>query len=247
LTTISLTRNRQPSTKICCAAQCSDGFGRVLGAPRLPPRPAFANVPHRQPKHSDSMNLTEKISVFVADHRSAVLTGLHEWFDSQERYRVLGGADNLHPLFQTLSQQPCDLLVMSSELCGDDFAVLRELKRCLPHVPIVVFTAITDGAALRTLQAAGATGVVSVLDEMKDFERVCSRVLSGAPGVMSQRIAGLCEGAPVIAPDIAPASMPEPASEPAPEPARSFDTNQLYRGVRMSVRAAAPHADSRQQ
>ncbi|KMZ12054.1 hypothetical protein BHUM_06333 [Candidatus Burkholderia humilis] len=187
------------------------------------------------------MNSTEKISVFVADHRSAVLTGLYQWFDSQERYRVIGGAQNVDQLFAALSQRPSDLIVMSSDLFDNDFVVLRELRRCLPYVPILIFTTIDEANALRTVQSAGATGIISAKDEMKDFERVCSRVLSGAPGVMSQRVAAICGSAPV---EEAPA--PELVLR-VEEAVRSFGANPPYQGVRISVRPGTQRADSRQQ
>jgi two-component system, NarL family, captular synthesis response regulator RcsB len=188
------------------------------------------------------MSHPEKITVFVADHRSAVLTSLYQWFDSQERYRPIGRAADVHQLFSALSQQASDLVVMGDHLCGDGFAFLRELRRCLPHVPIVVFTSINDPHALRALQAAGATGIISADDEMKDFERVCSRVLSGAPSVMSHRVAALCDE---VAEPV-PALEPEPQPEPPPPPLPSFDTTP-YRGVRVSVSSVVPRTDSRQR
>jgi two-component system, NarL family, captular synthesis response regulator RcsB len=187
------------------------------------------------------MSHTEKITVFVADQRSAVLTGLYQWFDSQERYRPIGRAADVHQMFGALSQQASDLIVMGDNLCGEGFYILRELRRCLPHVPIVVFTSIDEPHALRALQAAGATGIISADDEMKDFERVCSRVMSGAPCVMSHRVAALCDEAPLPEPE------PAPQIAPPPEPLRSFDTLPLYRGVRVSVSPVVPRTDSRRR
>jgi DNA-binding NarL/FixJ family response regulator len=165
-----------------------------------------------------------RIKVVIADDQPAVLSGLRRWFASRERYRVSGSARDAAQLLEKMARQGGDLIVMNGDLDAssragaNDFALLRTVRERYPDVPVVVFCADTDASTLRALQSAGAAGIVSKQEEMRDLERVCDRVLSGATGVVSRRVAAMFQTA------------------------RTFDTPPMYGHVRLSVKPFAATA-----
>jgi DNA-binding NarL/FixJ family response regulator len=188
---------------------------------------------HANGRHelNEKMTRQYKIEVVIADGQPEALSALRGWFDGRERFRVSSSATDAAQLLDHLARQSGDLVVMNCDIegfarnasdasdaaaRGGDFAVLRELRRLHPDVPVVVLSSADDARTLRALHDAGAAGIVSMQDDMRDLERVCDRVLSGARQVASRRIAGLLNAA------------------------RSFDTPAMYRNVRVSVKLKAP-------
>lgn len=160
------------------------------------------------------MKRTNKIKVVVASDQPVVLSGLQKWFDTRERYRVSASASNAALLLSRLERAAGELIVMACTIdsSSEAWPVLREVRRRSPDAPIVVLTSQTDPYQFRAMHAAGAAGIVSKHDDVRELDRVCSRVLSGMTQVMSKSVAALCDAA------------------------RSFD-GAAYRGVRLTVKA----------
>jgi DNA-binding NarL/FixJ family response regulator len=95
---------------------------------------------------------------------------------------------------------------------GENGSVLRRVRRRCPDAPIIMLTSQTDPSRFRSMHAAGAAAVVSMEDDVRELDRVCSRVMSGMTQVMSKSITDLCDGA------------------------RSFDGGAAYRDVRLTVK-----------
>ncbi|SAL56841.1 response regulator [Caballeronia peredens] len=139
-----------------------------------------------------------KIRIVVAESRPVVMSGLQHWFGVHERFDLAAFAGDGARLLDALKSAECDLIVLSGGIegsGGDDFALLRALRHEWPDTPVVVFTHERDAAALAAMQRAGASGLASVFDEARAFERVCERVLSGAKHVVSARIAACSQPA----------------------------------------------------
>ncbi|WP_244829968.1 response regulator transcription factor [Caballeronia sp. TF1N1] len=159
-----------------------------------------------------------KINIVIADDQPVVLLGLQSWFEARGRYRVAATARNAAQLFTKLERTGGDLIVMDCAFegaPGGEFPLLRMVRERFPDVPVVAFTQETEPNTLFAMQEAGAAGIVSKCDEMREMERVCQRALSGATGIVSRRIAAYCNTA------------------------RSFDINPSYRDVRVSVKTVA--------
>jgi two-component system, NarL family, captular synthesis response regulator RcsB len=164
------------------------------------------------------MKRENEIRIVVADDRPVVMYGLQGWFESHERIRVTACVRHADQLLARLASASYDLIVLGGGIEGsraDDFALLRTLRQTWPGTPVIAFTEETGARALAQLQSAGAAGLVSTREAASAFERVCTRVLSGAQQIVSPRIASQCENAAAGA---------------------SFDPALDYGGVRMSVR-----------
>ncbi len=82
-----------------------------------------------------------------------------------------------------------DELIVVRDIDTADFSLVRRLRRRHPEVPIVAYTMHTEPQALHALLDAGVAGIASTLDDFRDLERLCNRVLSGASSIVSKRIA----------------------------------------------------------
>ncbi|SAK49770.1 two-component system, response regulator [Caballeronia temeraria] len=159
-----------------------------------------------------------KISIVVADNRPVVLSGLQSWFESHERLRVAACVTAVDQLLPTLNAANYDVIVLSCAIAGSHagcLSLLRELRRTFPDTPVVALTDEIDAHALADIQRAGAAGLVSMRENVREFERVYERALSGATQIVSPRIAAYCDPAGATV---------------------SFDTAPNYHGVRVSVR-----------
>ncbi|BAN28041.1 Two component transcriptional regulator LuxR family (plasmid) [Caballeronia insecticola] len=161
-----------------------------------------------------------------------VVAGLQHWFRARGRFDLAASVADGAQLIDALASVECDLIVLSGgieniediEGQGDDaFALLRAVRALRPDTPVVIFTDERDPAALVAMQRAGATGIASVLDDARAFERVCDRVLSGAKHVVSTRIAACSQ--PVAEAPIVIAAPAEPA-----------DASPDYGNMRLNIR-----------
>jgi DNA-binding NarL/FixJ family response regulator len=172
------------------------------------------------PEHNEGKRRMNKIRIVLADEHPAIIHGLQDWFDGHARYRVVAAARDAAHLFEALEVAACELIVAEAPAIGGDHPLLSELRRRHPDTPAIAYTAHTDPQMLRGMLDAGAAAVVSKRDDLRELERICGRVMSGARGIVSK---------------LAAASGSAPASAPFDAPA-SFDASTPYRGVRVSVK-----------
>ncbi|MDR5856279.1 response regulator [Caballeronia sp. LZ062] len=165
---------------------------------------------------------TDKIRLVVADEQPVIVLGLQTWFEARERYRVVASATDEAQLLWKLRDANAELVIVDCALgaharpAADRFGILRVLRGQAPHAAVVALTRDTDPLAVRAMQRAGADGIASTRDELKDLGRVCDRVLSGVKGVISRRIAACPESEGRIAHG-------------------AFNPNAIYREVRVSA------------
>lgn len=95
---------------------------------------------------------------------------------SGEGYEVVGEASGGAGLLKLLADTPCDLLLvdflMPDETTAqplDGVALLHELRRRYPKLPIIVLTMMRNSAIFRTMYQEGANAVVekgAIVDEL---------------------------------------------------------------------------------
>lgn len=115
--------------------------------------------------------------VVIADDHEVVRIGLRTILEqSGEDYEVIGEASSGGALLKMLADTQCDLLIVDF-LMPEDYAVLpldgvallRELRRRHPKLPVVVLTMMRNWAIFRTMYQEGADAVVekiSVVNEL---------------------------------------------------------------------------------
>ncbi|WP_250455051.1 response regulator [Caballeronia sp. ATUFL_M2_KS44] len=167
---------------------------------------------------------TEKIRLVVADGQPVIVAGLQNWFGARGRYCIAASASSTEQLLATLQDTTGDVIVIGGALdanapAGDDSVeLLCVLRQRYPETPVVVLTADTGARALRAMQRAGAAGIASTRDELREFGRICDRVLSGVTGLVSRRIAACLE------------------SNDEPPVRQAFSATAKYGDVRVSVK-----------
>ncbi|RUL72687.1 response regulator transcription factor [Dyella choica] len=107
--------------------------------------------------------------VVIADDHEVVRIGLRTILDhSGEDYEVVGQADGGAELLEVLAHTACDVVIldflMPDEQQGavalDGVALLHEMRRRHPRLPIVVLTTLRNSAILRSMYQEGADAVV---------------------------------------------------------------------------------------
>lgn len=115
--------------------------------------------------------------VVIADDHEVVRIGLRTILQhSGEGYEVIGEAAGGAGLLKLLADTPCDLLLvdflMPEEAAAqplDGVALLHELRRRYPKLPIIVLTMMRNSAIFRTMYQEGANAVVekgAIVDEL---------------------------------------------------------------------------------
>ena len=115
--------------------------------------------------------------VVIADDHEVVRIGLRTILQhSGEGYAVVGEAASGLELIKLLADTPCDLalvdFLMPDEAAAhalDGVALLHELRRRHPKLPIIVLTMMRNAAIFRTMYQEGANAVVekgAIVDEL---------------------------------------------------------------------------------
>ncbi|HET7330434.1 response regulator transcription factor [Dyella sp.] len=115
--------------------------------------------------------------VVIADDHEVVRIGLRTILQhSGEGYEVVGEAAGGAGLLKLLADTPCDLLLldflMPDEAAAqplDGVALLHELRRRYPKLPVIVLTMMRNSAIFRTMYQEGANAVVekgAIVDEL---------------------------------------------------------------------------------
>jgi len=113
----------------------------------------------------------------IADDHEVVRIGLRTILQhSGEGYEVVGEAAGGVELLKVLADRPCDLalvdFLMPDDAAGhalDGVALLHELHRRYPKLPIIVLTMMRNTAIFRTMYQEGANAVVeksAIVDEL---------------------------------------------------------------------------------
>ena len=117
------------------------------------------------------------VRVVIADDHEVVRIGLRTILQhSGEGYVVVGEAASGPELLKLLADTPCDLAIvdflMPDEAAAhvmDGVALLYELRRRYPKLPIIVLTMMRNAAIFRTMYQEGANAVVekaAIVDEL---------------------------------------------------------------------------------
>lgn len=123
------------------------------------------------------------LRVIVADDHPVILAGISVALRSGGSAEVVGEALAPQALMSMLANTACDVLVTDYSMPGDGqsdgLALLDEIRRAHPALPIVVVTALTNAALYREIVACGVLGLV---DKNADAMEIPHAVNAAARG-----------------------------------------------------------------
>ncbi len=165
-----------------------------------------------------------RIRVLVVDDAVVVRKLVCDVLAQDPDIEVCGHASNGRLALAKIPQVNPDLVTLDIEMPElDGLATLRELRKSWPHLPVIMFSTLTEHGASATLEALalGASDYVTKPSNTGSFGAAMDRVKED----LVPRIKTLCRG--VLA---APTPGPAPAPKTAP-PALSSTTTRVPRPV----------------
>lgn len=128
------------------------------------------------------------IRIFLADDHALIREGLKKIIREEPDMSVVGEAQTAVEILDRVVETDCDILVLDLGLPDrPGLEVLREIKRVLPHLCVLVLSMLPeDRFALRTLKA-GADGYLSK-DSAATELAVALRRIAGGRKYLSQEI-----------------------------------------------------------
>jgi two-component system invasion response regulator UvrY len=120
------------------------------------------------------------IRILVADDHAVVRRGLRQILSRTNDLAVTGEAGTRHELFEKVSQNGHDLVVLDISMRGRSaLCTLKEIKNRQPHLPVLmVGKESEDQYAVRALKA-GASGWLSKESEPEEFISAIRKVSQG--------------------------------------------------------------------
>ncbi|GGA42517.1 response regulator transcription factor [Dyella nitratireducens] len=135
------------------------------------------------------------MQVVIADDHEVVRIGLRTILEqSGEGYKVVGEASTGRGLLKLLAGTRCDLVIVDflmpeedeTSLALDGVALLHELRRLHPKLPIVVLTMMRNSAIFRTIYQEGVDAVVEKARVVEDMLIALRTVRAGRTYVSKQ-------------------------------------------------------------
>ncbi|HCA80891.1 MAG TPA: DNA-binding response regulator [Bacteroidetes bacterium] len=120
------------------------------------------------------------IRIFIADDHVLIREGFKKLLREEKDMGVVGEAQTAAEILDQIVQSECDILVLDLGLPDrPGLEVLREVKRMLPHLCVLILSMFPeDRFALRALKA-GADGYLSKDSAANELARAIRRIASG--------------------------------------------------------------------
>ncbi|WP_342316381.1 response regulator transcription factor [Lysobacter sp. FW306-1B-D06B] len=137
------------------------------------------------------------LRIILADDHPVVLFGAGAIINSSGIGTVVAQAANAEQLLQALATHPCDVLVTDFSMPGDradGVSMLHQIRRQYPDLPILLLSAATNLAVLRSAAAAGVLGIVDKASSLEELPRAILTVLRGASYVSAAHAQRAAEG-----------------------------------------------------
>ncbi|WCH26317.1 response regulator [Aeromonas salmonicida] len=117
--------------------------------------------------------------IILADDHPLILAGIRSLItQSNIGCDIVAEAHQVSELLKALQQHACDLLLTDFSMPGDErsdgLAMIQQLRREYPELPIIVLTQIHNAGILQSLAQSGVSGIIlkkAVLNELTDAIR----------------------------------------------------------------------------
>lgn len=123
------------------------------------------------------------VRVAIADDHPIILRAVSEALTTVQGYRIDVHATSGSQLLAQLATTACDLVITDltmrvAQADEDGLRLVQRLVRLYPHVPVVVFTMVTNGALLNQICRAGAAGIAGKDERITALLAVCEQALA---------------------------------------------------------------------
>src|SRR3954471_3186124 len=110
--------------------------------------------------------------VILADDHPVVLRGIHLALTRAAVATVVGEASSPDRLLELLATTACDALVTDFSMPGpgrDGLALLEEVRRRHPALPVMVITTLANPALYREILATGVRGLIAKSGDTREI------------------------------------------------------------------------------
>jgi two-component system capsular synthesis response regulator RcsB len=124
-----------------------------------------------------------RLRTILADDHPVVLLGLRAVLQKDGRADIVGEAASADELWDLLAKTPCDLLItdysMPAGKRGSGLALIEQLRRTYPDLPIIIVTMISNAALLKAMLDAGANGVLEKSFSTEELPEALQSIVRG--------------------------------------------------------------------
>ena len=121
-------------------------------------------------------------SVLIADDNAFVRQRLGDLFSRESDFEVCGEAENGRKAVEEAQELHPDLILLDLSMpVMNGLDAARALKRLMPEVPIVMFSAYSDSFTEKEARSAGASTLVSKSERMSVLVGIARNLVYATP------------------------------------------------------------------
>jgi DNA-binding NarL/FixJ family response regulator len=121
-------------------------------------------------------------SVLIADDNAFVRQRLGELFSREPDFEVCGEAENGMKAVEEAQELRPDLILLDLSMpVMNGLDVARVLKRVMPKVPVIMFSAYSDSFTEKEARSAGVSALVSKFEDMSVLVGIARDLIYATP------------------------------------------------------------------
>jgi len=119
-------------------------------------------------------------SILIADDSAFVRQRLGELVNREPDFEVCAKAENGRMAIEEAQESHPDLILLDLSMpVMNGLDAARTLKRLMPEVPIVMFSAYSDSFTEKEARSAGVSALVSKFDDMSELVGIARNLVNG--------------------------------------------------------------------
>ena len=117
-------------------------------------------------------------TILIADDSRLIRDALRRLFRNEEGFTVCGEAENGKEAVDKAKELQPDLILLDLSMpIMNGLDAARVLKRLMPEVPVIMFSAYSDGSTEKAARSAGVWALVSKFDHVSVLLGTAHRAL----------------------------------------------------------------------
>jgi DNA-binding NarL/FixJ family response regulator len=121
-----------------------------------------------------------KNTLLIIDDHRIIRDGLKAIFKKNRNFQVVADFDNEEDLFNFLSIDQCDIILMDIHLnSSNGIELTRRVKKEYPGIKVIMHTMSDDPINIKEARAIGAEGYILKSSGQKDLEKALEIVSDG--------------------------------------------------------------------